>query len=175
MDGWINVLLCVGNELIDYRGSSINKSKFAFSMFQPLNQSLEIWSNVSRAAQWILEPSILAGSFPGGSVVKNPPAMHETKEMRVWSLSQKDPLKEAMATHSSILAWEIAWTEEPGGLQSMGLQRVGHDWACMHTLVSLSWLTEPYSFWGIISFHLMLGPILASRGERRGKEWFHRY
>ena len=38
MDGWINVLLCVGNELIDYRGSSIKKSKFAFSMFQPLNQ-----------------------------------------------------------------------------------------------------------------------------------------
>ena len=129
MDGWINVLLCVGNELIDYRGSSINKSKFAFSMFQPLNQSLEIWSNVSRAAQWILEPSILAGSFPGGSVVKNPPAMHETKEMRVWSLSQKDPLKEAMATHSSILAWEIAWTEEPGGLQTIRLQKVWHNWA----------------------------------------------
>lgn len=51
MAGWINVLLCVGTELIDYRGSSIKKSKFAFSMFQPLNQSLEIRSNVSRVAQ----------------------------------------------------------------------------------------------------------------------------
>ena len=149
MDGWIHVLLCVGNKLIGYKGSSIKKSKFAFSMFQPLNQSLEIWSNVSRVAQWILEPSILAGGFPRGSVVKNPPAMHETKETWVWSLSREDPLEEGLATHSSILAWEIAWPEEPGGLQSMGLQRVGHDWACMHTLVALSLLTELYSFWGL--------------------------
>ena len=58
--------------------------------------------------------------FPGGSVVKNPPAMQETW---VWSLSQKDPLEKEMATHSSILAWEIPWTEEPGALQSMGLQK----------------------------------------------------
>ena len=43
------------------------------------------------------------------------------------SLGWEDPLEEGMATHSSILAWRIAWTEEPGGLQSMGLQRVGHD------------------------------------------------
>ena len=42
-------------------------------------------------------------------------------------LGQEDPLEEGMATHSSILAWEIPWTEDPGGLQSMGLQRVGHD------------------------------------------------
>ena len=45
----------------------------------------------------------------------------------VQSLGQEDPLEEAMATHSSSLAWKIPWTEEPGGLQSMGLQRVGHD------------------------------------------------
>ena len=44
-------------------------------------------------------------------------------------LGQEDPLKKEMATHSSILAWKIAWTEEPGGLQSMGWQRVGHDFA----------------------------------------------
>ena len=62
--------------------------------------------------------------FPGGSVVKNPPAKQET---RVRSLGQEDPLEKGIATHSSILAWEIPWTEEPGGLQSMGLQRVGHD------------------------------------------------
>jgi len=47
--------------------------------------------------------------------------------MRVQSLGWEDPLEEGMATHSSILAWEIPWTQEPGGLQSMGLQRVGHD------------------------------------------------
>ena len=49
------------------------------------------------------------------------------KEMPVPSLSQEDPLEKEMATHFSILAWEILWTEEPGGLQSMGLQTVGHD------------------------------------------------
>ena len=48
-------------------------------------------------------------------------------ETPVQSLGQEDPLEKGMATHSSILAWRIAWTEEPGGLQSMGSQRVGHD------------------------------------------------
>ena len=57
-------------------------------------------------------------------VVKNLPPMRETL---VQSLGQEDPLEKGMATHSSILAWKIPWTEEPGGLQSMGLQRVGHD------------------------------------------------
>ena len=47
--------------------------------------------------------------------------------MRVRSLGQEDPLKKEMATYSSILAWEIPWTEDPGGLQSMGLQRVRHN------------------------------------------------
>ena len=59
-------------------------------------------------------------------MVKNPPAMQET---RVRSLGQEDPLEKGMATHSSILAWRIPWTEEAGGLQSMGSQRVGHNWA----------------------------------------------
>ena len=56
--------------------------------------------------------------------VNNLPAMWETW---VQSLGWDNPLEEGMATHSSILAWEILWTEEPGWLQSMGLQRVGHD------------------------------------------------
>ena len=47
--------------------------------------------------------------------------------MQVQSLGREDPLEEEMATHSSVLPWEIPWTEEPGGLLSMGLQRVGHD------------------------------------------------
>ena len=50
------------------------------------------------------------------------------------SLGQEDPLEKGMSIHSSILAWKIPWTEEPGRLQSMGLQRVGHDWATKHTL-----------------------------------------
>ena len=53
--------------------------------------------------------------FPSGSAVKNPPVMQETQEMWVWSLSQEYPLEEEMKTHSSILAWEIPWTEKPGG------------------------------------------------------------
>ena len=57
-------------------------------------------------------------------LVKNLPALRETC---VRSLSWEDPLEKEMETHSSILAWKISWTEEPGGLQSMGLQRDGHD------------------------------------------------
>ena len=54
--------------------------------------------------------------------------MQELQETQVQSLGQKDPLEKSMATHSSILAWRIPWTGEPGGLQSTGSQRVGHDW-----------------------------------------------
>ena len=57
-------------------------------------------------------------------LVKNLPAVQETW---VQSLGQEDPLEKEMATHSSILAWEILWTEEPGRIQSMGSQRVGRD------------------------------------------------
>ena len=56
--------------------------------------------------------------------VKNLPTVQESK---VRSLCQEDPLEKGMATHSSILAWKIPWTEEPGRVQSMGLHRVGHD------------------------------------------------
>ena len=59
-------------------------------------------------------------------MVKNPPVMQET---RIWSLGWKDPLEKRLATHSSIFVWRIPWTEEPGGLQSMGSQKVGHNWA----------------------------------------------
>ena len=68
--------------------------------------------------------------FPTASrvvvVVKNLPANAGDK-MQVPSLDQENPLEEGMATHSSILSWRLPWTEEPGGLQSTGLQRVGHD------------------------------------------------
>ena len=59
--------------------------------------------------------------------VKNPPAKQEMQEACVQSLGQEDLLEEGMATQPSILAWRIPWTEEPGGLQSMGSQRAGHD------------------------------------------------
>ena len=62
--------------------------------------------------------------FPYSSAVKNPPLMQET---RVGSLGGEDPLEKGTATHFSILAWEIPWTEETVGLQFMGSQRVRHD------------------------------------------------
>ena len=71
--------------------------------------------------------------FPGGAVVKNLPAKRETQE--TWGLQES--LEERTATHSSISAWKIPWTEESDGLQSVGSQRVGHDWANEHTFVGL--------------------------------------
>ena len=68
-------------------------------------------------------PLSLVDSEPPGTV-KNLPVMQET---HVRSLGQKDPLEKGMATHSSILAWRIPWTEELGGLQSTGSERIGHD------------------------------------------------
>ena len=70
-----------------------------------MKHSLSVWKNT------------ILKSFSGGSDGKNLPAMQETW---VRSLGQEDPLEEGRATHSSILAWRIPWTEEPGGLQSMG-------------------------------------------------------
>ena len=66
----------------------------------------------------------LISTFLVTQTVKNLPIMQETW---VWSLSQEDPLEKGMVTHSNILAWRIPWTEEPGGLQFMGSQRVEHD------------------------------------------------
>ena len=60
-------------------------------------------------------------------ILKNPPAMQETWEIQFQSLGWEDPLEKEMATHSSILAWRIPWTEEPGGLWSNRLQRIGHN------------------------------------------------
>ena len=65
-------------------------------------------------------------SFLVAQTVKNLPAMQETW---IWSLGWENPLKKGVVTHSSILAWRIPWTEEPGRLQFMGSQRVRHDWA----------------------------------------------
>ena len=65
--------------------------------------------------------------LPGGTVVKNPPANIEEQEAQIRSLGQEDPLEKEMETHSSTLVWRIPWTEEPGRVQSMGLQRVGHN------------------------------------------------
>ena len=76
---------------------------------------------------WVVE----RGASLVAQMVKNPPAMPETL---LWFLGREDPLEKGEAAHSRILAWEISWTEEPGGLQSMGSQRIRHDWACVQSL-----------------------------------------
>ena len=88
--------------------------------------------------------------YLGASLVaqrlKHLPAMRETW---VRSLGWEDPLEKEMATHSSILAWRIPWTEEPGGLQSTGSQRVGHDWATSLSLwlcKMLLWIWKNFTF-----------------------------
>ena len=91
---------------------------------------------------WILAPLL-------AQTVKNLPPMRETW---VWSLGPEDSLEKGMATHSSILAWEIPWTEEFGGLQSMGLQRVRHNWVTNTHSLRLP-LGKSYCPW---EFHLRL-------------------
>ena len=74
----------------------------------------------------LMQTYLLYWGLPGGSEIKNPPDKLKTQ---VHSLGQEDPLEKEMATHSSIIVWEIPWTQETGLLQSMGSQRVRYDLA----------------------------------------------
>ena len=81
------------------------------------------------------------------------------QETWVWSLGQEDPLEKGMATHSSIPTWRIPWTEEPGGLESMGLQRVRQDWVA-HTFTFIVMITIPVtlsSHWTVSAARCTLG------------------
>ena len=109
-----------------------NNSKFEMKAWRndhliwfPPNHSnfMESKRTVIKFYRW---DKMFAKDFSCGSVVKNLPAKQKTW---VWSLGREDPLEKEVATHSSILAWEIPWTEEPGGLQSMLLQKVRHNLA----------------------------------------------
>ena len=106
--------------------------KFSFIVYKWLDtDTCNQWSHVVfgldsvtfQFSFWVHWASLVAQS------VKNLPAVQKTK---VWSLGQEDPLEKEMTTHSSVLAWRILWTEEPGGLQSMGSQRVRHNWLHTH-------------------------------------------
>ena len=84
---------------------------------------------------------ILTRLFPIAQMVKNLNAMQET---RIWSLGQENLLEKGRTIHSSILAWRIPWTEKPGGLQSVGSQRVGHDWSDLaHSMHQEDFTTSP--------------------------------
>ena len=106
----------------------------AVSSGSPLPQlikALAHWLSVRGVGLWTVFSFWNKANFPFhwaslvAQLVKNPPAMQETQ---AWSLGQEDLLEKEMATPSSILAWRILWTEEPGGLLSMRSQRVRHDW-----------------------------------------------
>ena len=105
--------------------------------------------------------------------------------MQVWSLGREDPLGEGMADHCSIPAWEIPWTEEPGGLQSMGSQRVGHNWSDLahtHTLYFSRYCTvrsERFSlFFVFVCMYYLCGkyykPITVQYYIAHGVSWVRR-
>ena len=88
-------------------------------------------------------------------LVKIPPAMQETWS---WSLGGEDPREKEMATHSSILAWKVPWTEEPGRIQSMGSQRVRHDWATsLHPLLIVLIVEKSFRFLVVFMVEQTLG------------------
>ena len=108
------------------------------------------WVHISFEEIYVLLNNNLRASLVA-QMVKNPLAMQET-----WlqSLGQGDPLEKGMETHSSILAWRIPWTKEPGRLQSMGSQRVGHDWAT--NITTNNYLAK---VWGLLFKILKISPL----------------
>ena len=123
-------------------------SKYCVHTYSPLRHALPHWV-LKYMCTWLIHLSLNAISSAEtrgvylsmvAQSVKNPPAIRETW---VWSLGWEDLLEKGMATHSSMLAWKIPWTDEPGRLQSMGSQRVGHDWATF---------TFTFSYYSLSSF-----------------------
>ena len=104
--------------------NTVFKKKCQISCNCEISSSRQILVRLSDVLHKI---SVQARGLPGGSAVKNPPAMQEPQETWVRSLGREDPLEKEMATHSSNLAWRIPWTEKPGRLQSIGSQRIAHD------------------------------------------------
>ena len=106
----------------------------------------------------IVAALLFVRGFSGGLAIKNPPAMQETW---VWSLGRENPLEQVMATHSSILAWRIPWTEVPSGLQSIWSKRVGHnssDSMCTHTRLIEQTFFIYFLFWNL-SIRFITNPI----------------
>ena len=98
------------------------------------------FSQASRLSSFFLLVSVLLSLVQASQVTQRLKRLPAIQETWVQSLGWEDSLEKEMATHSSILAWRIPWTEEPGGLQSMGLQRVGHNWATSLSGWDLCWV-----------------------------------
>ena len=116
------------------------------SLVPGTSTSLNDISNMILRAPYLMKVSVklafwrthTSSYYSGGSVVKNPPAKVGDEGLQVWSLAWKDPPEEGTATYSNILAWEIQWTEETAGLQSMGSQRARHNLVTKQQQQSLS-------------------------------------
>ena len=121
---------------MDFSGSSASKES-ACNAGDPI--SIPVWGRSPREGMGCLLQYSWASLV--SKMVKNLPAIQNTW---VQSLDWEDPLEKGMATHSSILAWRILWTEEPGKLQSMGSQRLGHNWATKHSTAYSVYLTEDW-------------------------------
>ena len=104
----------------------LEKGKVTHSQYSGLENSTDcIVHGVARLSDFHFYWTL--GGFPGGASGKEPACQCRRCKRMGSILGQEDPLEEGMATHSSILAWEIPWTEEPGGLQSIGSQRIRHN------------------------------------------------
>ena len=106
-----------------------NTQKHFHGEMSPLKQQCFLIIANQRPHLTISTRAMFGWGFPGDSVVRNLPANVGDGDQQVQSLGREDLLEEKIATHSSILARIIPWTEEPGGLQSMRLPRIGHEWA----------------------------------------------
>ena len=108
---------------------------------------------------------------PGGANGEQPACQCRRRKRGVWSLGREDPLEKEIATHSSTLAWKSPWTEEPGGLQFMGLKRIGHDWLNGHLKTHTHTHTPPRYYFSHFTDEeteeVQLGKVTYSRKHSR--------
>ena len=139
MSWWIMMLLFYNHKML------INNTMDNISLFGLTRLKFSWISSKSHRYSYLFLTNVPTSLQSALKTVKCLPTVRETW---VPSLGQEDPLETEMANHSSTLAWKIPWTEEPGGLQSMGSQRVGHDWATSLSLycqTSLSFCVDIFS------------------------------
>ena len=135
---------CGNEEWEDHSESLIKPLRGVGTICRGIKYSTLGWVEVGDHIHLFISQILIEDFLGIICLVKHVPAIQETW---VQSLGWEDPLEKEMATHYSILAWRIPWAEEPGGLQSMGLQRVGHNWAT-HTHTHILGISHWFRYWG---------------------------